>query len=70
MCIDIFLMCDMVVSISKKYWYKRTYMCLAEQDYTQIVATKSTKLCEMTQRYSPVFPALSPDKTPATSSSR
>lgn len=29
---------------------------------------KSTKLCEMTQRYSPVFPALPPDKTPATSS--
>lgn len=34
MCIDVFLMCDMMVSISKKYWYKRTYMCLAEQDYT------------------------------------
>lgn len=34
MCIDVFLMYDMVVSISKKYWYKRTYMCLAEQDYT------------------------------------
>lgn len=33
MCIGIFLMCDMMVGIRNEYWYKRTYMCLAEQDY-------------------------------------
>ena len=69
MCIDIFLMCDMMVILGMNIGIKELTCVLQNKIMWQIAAMLSTKHCEMTQRYSPVLLALFPDKSPANSPS-